>query len=53
MHCKHSVENLRGNEVVVRAYKLDTDYGRFNSGDYEKDQSVEDVQNAETRKDRL
>jgi len=47
MHGEHSVENLRGNKIVVCAYQLDANNGRLKPGDYEKDQSVEDVQNAQ------
>src|SRR5215472_1056987 len=45
MHGEHAVEDLWRNKIVVRAYQLDTDNGRFKPGDYEKEQGVQDVQN--------
>jgi hypothetical protein len=45
MHGEHAIEYLRRNKIVVRAHQLDTDDGRFNAADDEKEEGVEDVQN--------
>src|SRR5215475_15800828 len=47
MHGEHAIEDLGGNEIVVRANELYADNGRLKPGDYEKDQGVEDVQNSQ------
>jgi hypothetical protein len=45
VHGEHTVEYLRGDKIIVRAHQLDTDDGRFNAADDEKEEGVEDVQN--------
>src|SRR5216684_1742675 len=43
VHGEHSVENLRGDEIVMRTNELDAHDGRFNSSEHEKDQRIKDV----------
>ena len=47
MHREHPVEDLRRNKIVVRVHQLDANDQRFNAGDHEEAQGVEDIENAE------
>ena len=48
MHGEHLVEELRGNEMIVRNDELNTHDGGFNATDHEEQDGVEDIQEAET-----
>src|SRR5262249_2039122 len=37
VHGEHPVEHLWRDKIIVRAYQLDTDNGRFKPSDYEKE----------------
>ncbi len=47
MHGEHAVEDLRGNEVEMRAHQLDANDEGFDATDDKKDQSVNDVEDTE------
>ena len=47
VHSEHLIEKLRRNEIVVRTDKLDAQNHGLNAADYEEDQGVEDIKDAE------
>ena len=48
MHGEQPVEDLGRNKIVVRTNKLNANDGRFHSGDHQKHQRINDVQNAQS-----
>jgi hypothetical protein len=47
VHGKHPVENLRGDEIVMRTNQLNPHDRRFDSADHKKNQGIDDIQNAQ------
>src|SRR5712675_1955771 len=47
MHCEHSVEDFRRNEIVVRMHELDANNEGLDSTDREKQQSRENIENSQ------
>ena len=47
MHGEHLIEELRGDEMVVGNDELDAHDGGFNATDYEEEDGVEDIEDAE------
>jgi hypothetical protein len=47
MHGEHPVEDLRRDKIVMRTNQLNAHDRRFDSADHEKNQGVDDIQNAQ------